>query len=408
MACGCISDCGCIVVGDGVTADVVREGDTFTVSAIPVIIDVADTPCVTLAIDDEKILTADLVLVETETVELECAESGLEANVKIDPDSTADVTVSEDGIRIDVPTAAEISGTGQPGDWIFFAGIGTRTDAIDADGEEVNRVDYPALWDALSLYGSAATRSAGVAIVTDIPTTRFMAPGMVVELTSFPFGTTIVSVDSGTTITVDNPAGNSGSDTEVRVYPHGNGDGITTFNTPDGNRKFPLGYDYIGGVVPIGTNGGLEDVTLIASEVPVLAGTVGGSASVGTALTGAGTISGSTDDPGNHTHPTATAGRHFVEVDGTPTQVAFANDSPDDLTGVFSSGDLDQLNDSTTGPEGAHTHAVSINVSDVISAVALLSGAVDLSSATVAVNAGGGSSHTNMPPHVVGRWMVHT
>lgn len=417
MPCGCQSACGCSVVGDGTTAEVTREGDVFTVSAIPVITDVEATDCVELEISEpDKVLRATLVLDDDPVaVVLECGVDGLKANLTIDPASTATVTQGPDGLKVDVPV---VSGTGneQPGDMVFHMGIGARIGAIDADGQDVLRGDYPSLWDALSLVTETATRTAGVDVVTNIPSTRFLAAGMTVELTSFPFGTTIVSVDSGTTITVSNPAGNSGNDTEVRAYPHGNGDGITTFATPNMNNRVPLGYDYIGAGKAIGFMDGQETVTLIEAEIPVHThlATVGGSAAVGTAISGAGSIVATSDTEPNHTHTPATAGRSFVEAEtATIQQVRFQSDGGGDADLVVDANDPNttygQKSDAQTAGGGAHDHDTTIGGGAIAGLLALTSGAVSLASVTVTNDdAGGGGAHDNMMPFNVGRWMVVT
>ncbi len=388
MPCGCTSACGCIVVGDGVSADVVREGDTFTVSAIPVIIDVADTPCVTLAIDDEKILTADLVLVETDTVDLECTESGLEANVKIDPDSTADVTVSEDGIRIDVPAAEPAADTGEPGDMLWFTGLGGRANHIDADGDDASRVTYPDLWDAYSLLTTTGTRTMGSDIIDGLSSTRFLRVGTPIEATDFGSGTTVVS---GTQIQVSSNALTSGvGDTEVRGYPYGDGDGTSTFGIPNLNGAFPRGYDHAG-MTPenVGATGGAETVALSVGELAAHDHNV--------AANDAGhDHPGTTDPAGSHGHGPGTAGRSFVTAD-TPTQVTVA--SGGDYTIVVSNaGDANdgkQLNNANTDTEGDHTHPFTTDTADA-----------DINVTEDSV--GSGDAHENLPPYFVGRWMVHT
>lgn len=416
MPCGCQSACGCSVVGDGTTAEVTRNGDEFTVSAIIPVKSGEDTDCIALDVNiDGELRATPIISPDATAVSLECTEDGFEADVNIDPASTAIVTKGPAGLKVDVPVVAG-TGNEQPGDMVFHMGIGARIGAIDADGQDVLRGDYQALWDALSLVTETATRTAGVDIVTNIPSTRFLAAGMPIELTSFPFGTTIVSVDSGTTITVSNPAGNSGNDTEVRAYPHGNGDGITTFATPNMNNRVPLGYDYIGAGKAIGFMDGQETVTLNSSEMPVHThvATVGGSAAVGTAISGAGSIVATSDTEANHTHDTATAGRSFVEVEtATAQQVRFQSDGGGDADLVVDANDPNttygQKSDSQTAGDGAHDHDTTIGGGAIAGLLALTSGAVNLASVTVTNgDAGGGDPHDNMPPFNVGRWMVVT
>lgn len=389
MSCGCTSACGCTVLGDGSTTSVVRDGDTFIVTALQFIDKVASTDCIQLAVSGTTLSAYPILDTDNECVELSCGPDGLRADLVIDDASTAAVSCSEDGLRVDIPPSPPLPDSAQPGDYLFFAGIGSRTGYIDADGSDVDRGVYQTLWDALSLFGSTAVRTLGSPIIDFITDTRFMRPGMPVEATGFAPGTTILSVNSPTQITVTSNATSSGADTEVRAYPYGDGDGNTTFNVPDLNRSFPLGIDNLSIVgETVGDQGGLEDVTLSTSEIPAHDHNVSASDS-------GHTHAGSTSSDGTHSHTPSTGGRVFVTVDGTPTQVAFANDAPDDLTGVFSSGDLDQLNNASTSTTPDHFHTFT----------------TDPGNANIGVtedSVGGGDPHENMPPYTVGRWMVKT
>lgn len=414
MACGCETACGCNIVGDGVTAEVARVGDTFTVSSINPIMAVDDTDCIELSVAPDKTLTADIILdTDPASVELTCEADGLHAEVVPDPASTAIVSVSADGLRVDVPPPAAGSYGPQAGDLVYHGGIGTRAGAIDADGSDVLRASYPALWDALSLKATTATRTAGVAIVTDIPSTRFMAAGMAIELTSFPFGSTILSVDSGTTITVDNPAGDSGSDTEVRVYPHGNGDGITTFNVPNMSDVFPLGYDYAGATLALGSGGGSGSATLTEANLPAhdhpAAVTDPGHDHTASSVDAGHDHGGTTGNDGSHTHETSTAGRVFVEVESaTAQQVRVAEDGGGTIDIVVDANDPNttygQKSDASTDTEGNHAHTISSDSAAITTTVNS-----DVTGITVDVQ--DDPAHVAdpidvLPPYLVGRWMV--
>jgi microcystin-dependent protein len=416
MACGCTSACGCDVIGDDVTAAVVRVGDTFTVSSIHPILDVADTDCIELDIDGSKILTASLILAPGTSdggMQLECTPDGLEANIEVDPASTAIVSVSDQGLRVDAPPPPPGDGTGMPGDLIFHGGVGIRANCIDADGSAVPRAGYPALHDALSLYATAASRVAAGTAIMGIPSTRFIAPGMVVEATGFGGVVTVVSVDSSSQITVSSPSVDSGSDTEVRVYPHGNGDGLTTFNVPDGSRRFPLGYDYVAGLEPIGTLDGDEDVTLTGAQIPSHTHPITdplhdhGASSVDAGHN----HGGLTGAEGSHDHTPGTATRNFVTAEAGPGPgFAISNVTVDDAAGgtdysiVVDNGGTQQRNNHVTSFEPDHTHAIPNGNAAITTTVAMDSTGITATDA----NIGGGGAHNNMPPHLIGRWVVHT
>lgn len=390
MACGCQNTCGCIILGDGETTTVAQQGDTFTVSAIPFIRSVQDTDCIDLEVDIDGVLTATPVINDDPaTVSLACSEDGLEASLLIDPDSTAIVTQSVDGLRVDVPAPPPTPDSAQPGDYLFFAGVGSRVNYIEADGSLQVRAIYPELHDALSLVTTAATRNSTGNTITGLPSTQFMRVGMAVEATDFP-NATIVSIDSPTAITVDQVASSTGSDTEVRIYPHGNGDGFTTFNVPDLSRRFPLGFDYANPTSSdtIGVTGGVENVTLSTAQIPAHDHNVGV-----TADQAAHDHGGVTGTEPAHVH-VAPSSRAFVTVDTPIATAAIANDSPDDLVITLSSADLAQKNNNATAAAGNHNHTIA-SADPAINTV--------VSEDSV----GGGDSHTNMPPFTVGRWLVH-
>lgn len=424
--CGCTSACGCNVIGDDVTASVVRTGDTFTVSAIHPIVGVDDTDCIELDIDGSKILTATPrlasdVLVQDGGVDLECTTDGIEASLILDPASTAIVSVGTGGLRVDIPPPPPVPDAGQPGDLIFHTGVGVRASCIDADGSAVPRAGYPALWDALSLYATAASRQALDPTITGIPSTRFMYPGMPLEATGFPFGTTVLSVDSSTQITASAPSSDTGNDTEVRVYPHGNGDGVATFNVPDGSRRFPLGYDYALGGEPIGTLDGQETVTLTSAEIPAHTHPVndpGHDHALSIADAGH-DHGGVTGNGGSHSHEPNSGPVDFVTVDEPVGPADFiAIPTVAGLVGATSTSDVSipthpqagpanidyaQGNRDVTDTELAHDHTIPTGFASVSGTAA-----TDVTGITVDPNTGGGGAHDNMPPYLVGRWVVHT
>lgn len=408
MPCGCQSACGCNIVGDGVTTSVVRVGDEFMVSATQVVAGLADTDCISLTVDESGTLMATPIIDPADhSVILECTGDGLAAEVRVDEASTAIVSVSADGLRVDVPPADASDGTGQPGDYIFHAGVGSRSNAIDADGSAVSRAGYPALWDALSLYAEAASRNTLDPQINGISSTRFIEPGMVVEATGFPAGTVVLTVDSSTSITLDQPSTDSGSDTEVRVYPHGAGDGILTFNVPDMSRRYPLGWDYGGLTTELGETGGAENYTPTLANLPRhnhLA-----------AVTDPGHDHGGSTGSGDaHSHEAGSgAASDFVTIEEPVTGADFvsipttaglgggatsaSNVSIPTYPGPGGAGNIDyqQGNRDVTSVHAAHSHTIPPDGTGV----------------TVAIGQTGSLAPTpidTMSPYLVGRWMVHT
>jgi hypothetical protein len=432
MTCGCISACGCNVIGDGVTTSAVRVGDTITISAIQAVAGVADTDCVQLAIDGSQILRASLVLEPAPQeggIQLDCTPAGLAATLLIDPASTAIVSVSEDGLRVDIPPPPAAGGTGQPGDLIFHGGVGPRANCIDADGSAVSRAGYAALWDALSLYTLTATRDVGNTAIYNIPSTRFIDVGMIVEATAFPPGTTVVSVDSSTQITVSDPATNSGNDTELRVYPWGNGDGSTTFNVPDGSDRYPLGFDYTLAGDPLGTLAGDDTFVLGVGNLPLHdhpATVIDPAHDHPVAINDLGhDHSGSTGSDGVHNHEPATArdsnfvtildpvtGADYVSIPTTAGLVGATSSSNVSIPTQPGPGggpafiDYQQADREFTSNDGLHSHTIPSDFTGITADASPATTGI-----TVTVDDAGSASPAPVeitPLHMVGRWVVHT
>lgn len=432
MPCGCTSACGCnLIEGDNIVIS--REGDSFTISAIGEIVGVEDSDCIELVIDPDRILQANLILSpEPTSVDLECTADGLEASVVVDPASTAIVSEGPLGLRVDVPPAAPGTGNEQPGDLLFYSGVGFRVGAIDADGGLVARAGYPALHDALSLYATTASRISGDPQITNIPSTRFIEVGMPLEAFGFPFGTVVAIVNSSTSITADQPATTSGNDTEVRVYPHGNGDGISTFNTPDMNDRYPLGYDYIGGTLELGETGG-GATTIANGNLPQHIHTASATSDATPAATGVtvGTIS--TDSGHNHGGSTSggAAAIHnheggtgrdalFVTVEDIAgqanRQISEATVLPGDTfsipTNLGTGGStFEQGTRQFTSNDGLHEHTIPTGNAVIGSISTVTDPTHDHPISTVVtVDPGGGVAVPTPldvdPRHLVGRWMV--
>lgn len=429
MSCGCTSACGCNVVGDHVTAEVARDVDTFTVSAIHPIRGVEDTDCIDLVIrEEDRYLLASPILadaaVQEASVQLRCSQDGIVGDVRLDPASTAVVSTSSMGLRVDMPPIPAADGEGQPGDILFFMGIGERVNYQDADGGELQRDEFPALFDALTLAGTAAEWTTGSDIIDGVPSAYLLGPGIVIECAGFVPGTTIVQVMSVSQIRVSTTALDTGVG-ELRAYPHGDGDGFSSFNKPNMNRRLPMGRDPNAslGSSAIGTLSGALDVAIAEANLPAHThgSAIVGSISVSTAISGAGNVNfdaiGNTDLSPAHVHDTATAGRSFLEVDTdsiTHAGMEFAGGDDFSVTiGDSTSGPapLGQLNDGGTASAGAHAHDVS--VAGAIAGAAIAGALSAVSTVTedlgVAIDPAGSGQPLALPapPHAVGRWMVH-
>jgi len=118
--------------------------------------------------------------------------------------------------------------TGMIADFITAA---PPTGWLECDGTSVSRATFPALFSAVTIQ-SNGTRTASSAIITGLANTGNFRIGYTVGGTGIPLGTTILTVDSGTQITMSANASSSGTATVI-VSPWAQGDGTTTFTLPD-------------------------------------------------------------------------------------------------------------------------------------------------------------------------------
>lgn len=142
----------------------------------------------------------------------------------------------------------------KPGDIIWTAAY-TRTGALPADGAAVSRSTYADLFAATTIARTGDTTNAS-AVVTGLAKTSDLRAGMKVEGSGIPAATSILSVDSPTQVTLTANATATAVAAALRFFPHGNGDGSTTFNTPDVRRRVVAGTDEAT-ANPSGANDGL-------------------------------------------------------------------------------------------------------------------------------------------------------
>jgi microcystin-dependent protein len=71
------------------------------------------------------------------------------------------------------------------------------------------------------------------------------AEGAIVEGTGVLLGTTIVTINSATSMTVSNTISGGSAGVALRIFPYGQGDGSTSFNVPDRRFRAAVGRDDI-------------------------------------------------------------------------------------------------------------------------------------------------------------------
>lgn len=154
------------------------------------------------------------------------------------------------------------------------------------DGTAVSRTTYTDLLNAITLVSSGDT-TAGSATIANVPE-DLRGLGLVgakIEGAGIGAGRTIASI-TATTIVLDASTGNTTvSAAAFRVFPHGAGNGSTTFNLPDSKGRDDTGRDDMGGTAAsrvtatgtgnpgvdatrLGAAGGVDRHTLTVAQLP--------------------------------------------------------------------------------------------------------------------------------------------
>lgn len=156
-----------------------------------------------------------------------------------------------------------------PGSMLNYAGPVIPAGYLPCDGSAVSRSTYAALLAAISQIQTGTT-TVSVNTVSGLTSTAEMYVGQAVEGANLSSGTTIASIVDANNITITPVASASGA-APIKFYNWGNGDGSTTFNTPDMRRSVAVGKGgsgtaTIGNVV--GQMGGEEAHTQTVAEMP--------------------------------------------------------------------------------------------------------------------------------------------
>lgn len=276
----------------------------------------------------------------------------------------ANVTTAKiaDG-SVTAPKLAATIGTVPIGASMTFEGVVAPAQWAFTNGLAISRVTF-----ALALAVMAPTfvcdvTNASNVIVAASDISALGLEGANVEGAGIPPGTTVLSM-AGTSITLSASATLTTNDASVQFFPHGNGDGSTTFNLPDDRDRMTVGRGNMGGTAAaridqadwpsnkLGQSGGAAKHTLTAAQMATH------------------THSGSTGSAGAHTHSTTVPlGDNNADTSGPP---AGSNGVPTvgSYTGVV------------VQSAGSHTHTVTIG------------------------NAGSDAAHNNMPPFRVSNRIV--
>lgn len=166
-----------------------------------------------------------------------------------------------------------------------WSGLIAPNQYVFSYGQELLRATYPELYTAITYQTNVICTSASN-ILTGLADTSQIPIGANIELAlCVPAGTVVVSKTSSS-VTLSNPSSVSINSTAV-FFPYGNGDGSTTFNTPDLRDLVLAGRGNMGGTdrglltityygtdpASLGARGGNQTQTLDQTQLPVALGT---------------------------------------------------------------------------------------------------------------------------------------
>jgi microcystin-dependent protein len=233
-------------------------------------------------------------------------------------------------------------------------------------GQAVSRATYADLFAVTTAAVNGNTTASSATVTGLVVDLRGLGlEGAPIEGPGVPGGTTVSSVTVNTIVMSANATAN-GTAVQVRILPHGAGDGSTTFNIADDRGRAGVGRDNMGGIAAsrvtssgtgnpgvdaskLGVSGGVDRCTLTAAQTP--------------------TLTGSTSSDGAHTHP-----YNDTQPSGGVGGVSGPN---------FTAFTTTVIGNLATSSSGAHTH-------------------------TVTVNSGGGAAHPNMQPSRVVNYIIFT
>lgn len=153
---------------------------------------------------------------------------------------------------------------------IDWAGTAPPTGFLMCDGAEISRTTYASLFSAITFTQNGTTNGVD-GVITGLTDTSLMYVGEVVEGTGIPGGSVILTIDSGTQITLDQNTTGAAT-VPITFLPFGQGNGSTTFNVPDLIDRVTVGADgtllAVANKSGVGLTGGLKEYTLVANDLP--------------------------------------------------------------------------------------------------------------------------------------------
>lgn len=167
----------------------------------------------------------------------------------------------------------EWDGVFAPSGWLF------------KNGQSVSRVTYLALLNVLApSFTATAVSGSNTLTGLSVDLRNLGLEGAKIEGAGVPSGTTVVSL-TASTLVMSSGATASAASVALRVFPHGNGDGATTFNVPDDRDRVGVGRGNMGGTgsgrissagagasdldsAKLGAGGGVDRHALSSAQMP--------------------------------------------------------------------------------------------------------------------------------------------
>lgn len=230
---------------------------------------------VPVTISDGSVTTAKIANTAVTTAKI---ADGAVTTAKVPDGAVTKVKLGADVGLVPIGASMAYEGVTLPTGWLFEF------------GQTVSRTTYSALHDVLCpSYTVASTLGSNTLTGLSTDLRNFGLVGAVVEGSGVPPGTTIVTVNISSLV-LSAAATATNASVVIRLYPHGNGDGATTFTLPDKRDRVLIGRGNMGGTAAsrvlttgagapnvdttkLGASGGVDRHTLTTPQIPVHAHT---------------------------------------------------------------------------------------------------------------------------------------
>lgn len=218
---------------------------------------------------------------------------GAVATAKIADNAVTSAKIASGAVTAAKMAASTASALTPVGAILVYAGFTPPPGWLFAFGQAVSRAGYGALLDAIcpSFIGNTTNGSPVITGAT-VDFRNLGLEGSRIEGANIPSGATVVSF-TATTVTISANATGTATGVVGRMFPHGVGDGATTFNLPDERDVLDIGRGNMGGVAAgrvtatgngnpgldtsrLGLLGGVDRHALTVAQLPVFtpAGTI--------------------------------------------------------------------------------------------------------------------------------------